>query len=164
MLFRSNSLAEIVATADVLATTPLTVGPSDVDINLPTCLVLNAQSVPTIVTAPADANAVVGQQVYFACSARGGDLRYQWQRNGVDLAGETFSTLTLTARLADDGARYACVVRNSLGSATSTAGTLHVSPATVPVIEEQPGNATVAPGEVVRFTVTALGSAPLSYQ
>jgi len=161
---RKSSLAEVVATSAALSTPPVVVGPSDVDITLPACLVLDAQAVPTITTAPVDRTAVVGQQVYFSCSARGGDLRYQWQRNGVDIAGETFSTLTLSARLADDGARYACVVRNGLGSVTSTAGTLHVSAATVPVIDDQPVSVSTTVGSTATFIASALGSSPLTYQ
>lgn len=161
---RKNSLAEIVATKDPLSSTPITVGPSGVDITLPACLVLDAQTAPVITTPPTDRSAVVGQQVYFNCAARGGDLHYQWQRNGVDLPGQTFGTLSLIAGLDDDGARYACVVRNSLGSATSTAATLHVSPATAPVIDEQPRSVSTTVGSTAMFSATALGSDPLSYQ
>ncbi|MCS7089717.1 MAG: PA14 domain-containing protein [Verrucomicrobiota bacterium] len=35
---------------------------------------------------------------------------YQWQRNGVDLPGRTGSTLSFVAMMADNGARYRCVV------------------------------------------------------
>jgi len=35
---------------------------------------------------------------------------YQWQRNGVDLPGRTGPTLNLVASMADNGARYRCVV------------------------------------------------------
>lgn len=161
---RKGSLAEVVATSANLSSTPLIVGPSDTDITLPSCLVLDAPAVPTIAIAPADRTAVEGQQVYFNVSARGGELRYQWQRNGVDLAGETFSTLNLTARLADDGARYTCVVSNSLGRVTSAAGVLHASAATVPVIDEQPVSASALVGGTVTFVASALGSGPLSYQ
>ncbi|NGO40468.1 hypothetical protein G4L39_13855, partial [Limisphaera ngatamarikiensis] len=36
---------------------------------------------------------------------------YQWQRNGVDLPGRASPTLSFVATMADNGARYRCVVR-----------------------------------------------------
>lgn len=35
---------------------------------------------------------------------------YQWQRNGVDMAGRTAPNLSFDAALADDGAKYRCVI------------------------------------------------------
>jgi Carboxypeptidase regulatory-like domain len=161
---RKNSLAELLATQAERSTPAVTVGPSATDITLPTCLVLGDNAAPKLVASPVDRTVVAGQYVYFRVFASGGGLRYQWQRNGVDLPGETFDTLGFNASLADDGASYTVVVRNSLGQVTSTAAVLHVNPATLPVINESPRNASALVGDTASFTATVVGSAPLSYQ
>src|SRR5213076_314026 len=63
------------------------------------------------------------------------------------------------------GSTYRVVVGNSAGSATSNAATLTVSAAAAaPTITTQPANQTVTTGQTAAFTVTATGTAPLSYQ
>ena len=161
---RKNSLAELLAMAGDRSSTAVTVGPSATDITLPNCLVLADAAAPQILGTFADRTVVAGQQAYFRVVASGSALRYQWQRNGADLPGETFDTLNLTARLADDSARYTCVVRNSLGQVTSAAAVLHVSAATLPVITEAPRSTSALVGATASFSATVTGSAPLSYQ
>jgi hypothetical protein len=58
------------------------------------------------------------------------------------------------------------VVSNGIGTATSSAAILTVNAAasTAPSITVQPANQTVTAGLTATFTVTASGSAPLSYQ
>lgn len=161
---RRNSLAELFALQGSRYTPALTVGPSATDITLPNCLVLADASAPVLLGSPTDRSVIAGQYAYFRVTAGGSALRYQWQRNGVDLPSETFDTLGLTARLADDGARYSCVVRNSLGQVTSSAAVLHVNPATLPVIVEPPRSASALVGDTASFSATVSGSALLSYQ
>ena len=65
----------------------------------------------------------------------------------------------------DNGALFTVVVSNSAGSVTSNAATLTVNPAPVaPSITTQPANQTVTAGQTATFSVTATGTAPLSYQ
>ncbi|MBI3349541.1 MAG: immunoglobulin domain-containing protein [Burkholderiales bacterium] len=161
---RKNSLAELLATAGDRSSATVPVGPSATDITLPNCLVLADAAAPKLLGTLVDRTVVAGQQAYFRVNASGSALRYQWQRNGADLPGETFDTLNLTARLADDGARYSCVVRNGLGQVTSAAAVLHVNPATLPVITESPRSTSALVGATASFTATVAGSAPLSYQ
>ena len=69
-----------------------------------------------------------GGNVAFAVSAVGTPpLAYQWRRDGVELAGEEGSTLTVNATLADVGL-YDCVVTNDFGAATSDAAVLGIRP------------------------------------
>jgi hypothetical protein len=57
------------------------------------------------------------------------------------------------------------VASNSAGSATSSAATLTVNAATVaPSITTQPLSQTIIAGQTATFSVTATGTAPLSYQ
>jgi hypothetical protein len=161
---RKNSLAELFALQGGRYTPVQTVGPSATDITLPNCLVLADASAPVLLGSPTDRAVMAGQYAYFRVVAGGSALRYQWQRNGVDLPGETFDTLGFTARLADDGARYSCVVSNSLGQVTSAAAVLHVNPATLPVITASPASTSAIAGDTASFTATVSGSAPFSYQ
>jgi glucose/arabinose dehydrogenase len=84
---------------------------------------------PAITTPPASLTVGTGQSATFSVSASGSaPLSYQWQRNGIDLAGATATDYTLaSAQPADSGSLFRCVVTNALGSATSTAATLTVS-------------------------------------
>ncbi len=65
----------------------------------------------------------------------------------------------------DNGAQFTVVVTNAAGSVTSNAATLTVNPAPVaPSITTQPASQTVTAGQTATFSVTATGTAPLSYQ
>ncbi len=84
---------------------------------------------PTITTQPANASVATGQSASFAVVAAGtAPLAYQWQRNGVDVAGATAASYTTPATVAgDSGATFRAVVSNSAGTATSNSATLTVT-------------------------------------
>jgi len=86
---------------------------------------------PTITTQPEDQSVTAGQTATFSVTAAGtATLSYQWQRNGVDLAGATSSSYTTpTTTSADSGATFRVIVTNSIGSATSSSVTLTVTSA-----------------------------------
>ena len=88
-----------------------------------------ASQAPTITTHPANQTVGVGQPATFTVAASGtAPLSYQWQRNGVDIAGATSSSYTLaSAQTADSGARFRARVTNAAGSATSNEATLTVT-------------------------------------
>jgi hypothetical protein len=122
---------------------------------------------PTITTQPANQTVTAGQTVTFTVVAGGtAPLSYQWQKNGVSIAGATSSSYTTPATTtADSGSSFTVVVSNSAGTVTSAAATLTVNAAPVaPTITTQPANQTVTAGQTVTFTVVAGGTAPLSYQ
>jgi hypothetical protein len=76
-----------------------------------------------------------GETARFTASTRLGST-YQWRRNGVDIAGATSSTYTLTgANVGDDDAQFTVVVHNSGETATAT-GVLRVSPLPAVVFED----------------------------
>src|SRR5436190_14187100 len=65
----------------------------------------------------------------------------------------------------DSGAQFTVVVSNAASSVTSNAAALTVNAALVaPTITTQPASQTVSVGQTATFTVTATGTAPLSYQ
>ena len=87
-----------------------------------------AMTAPGISTHPASASVVSGQSVTFRVTASGSaPLAYQWQRNGVNIAGATSATYTFTAATADNGALYRVLVSNGAGSVLSSSATLTVS-------------------------------------
>ncbi|HXU82349.1 MAG TPA: carbohydrate-binding protein, partial [Polyangia bacterium] len=71
----------------------------------------------------------VGQSVTFTVGASGsGTLTYQWQRNGANISGATSPSFTLASpQLSDSGAGFRCMVKNSVGTATSNTATLTVT-------------------------------------
>lgn len=126
-----------------------------------------APSAPAITSQPVNQTVSAGATASFSVTATGtAPLTYQWRRNGVAITGATASTYTTPATtLADNGATFSVVVSNSAGSATSAIATLTVSSApSAPSITTQPANATVTEPATASFTVTASGTAPLSYQ
>ena len=88
-----------------------------------------ASQAPSIGTHPRSQSVSAGQPVTFSVAASGtAPLRYQWQRNGVNIAGATGSSYTLaSATLSDNGATFRAVVSNGFGSATSNSATLTVA-------------------------------------
>jgi hypothetical protein len=131
-------------------------------------LTVNTASVaPTITVQPTNQTVMAGQTATFSVTATGtAPLSYQWQKNSVNISGATSATYTTPAEtVADNGAKFDAVVSNTAGSQTSTMATLTVNAAAVaPTITVQPANQTVTAGQTATFSVTATGTAPLSYQ
>jgi hypothetical protein len=111
------------------STAPIVVGPSATDIALPSCLIERGvnNTAPSFITAPASVSAQVGETVRFHVMLDGNlPIGLQWLRNGVRMAGETGTGLTVFVTAADNGARYSVVATNGRGTATSAAGVLSV--------------------------------------
>ena len=122
---------------------------------------------PSFTVQPASQSVSAGQSATFTATATGtAPLSYQWKKNGNTIAGATASSYTTAATsVADSGAVFTVVVSNSVGSVTSNSATLTVNPASVaPAITAQPASQSVITGETASFSVTATGTAPLSYQ
>jgi len=131
-------------------------------------LTVNAATVaPTITTQPVNQTVTAGQTATFTVAAGGtAPLKYQWQKNGVNIAGATATSYTTPVTATpDSGSAFDVVVSNTAGSVTSAAVTLTVNAAPVaPTIKTQPVNQTVTAGQTATFTVAAGGTAPLKYQ
>ncbi len=120
---------------------------------------------PSITVQPADQSINAGQTATYSVTATGtAPLSYQWQKNGTAIAGAISSSYTTPAETtADSGATFAVVVTNSAGSVTSRAARLTVS-AVAPAITVQPADQSINAGQTATYSVTATGTAPLSYQ
>ncbi len=132
-------------------------------------LTVNAAPVPpSITTQPAAVTVTAPAAATFSVVATGdAPLTYQWRRNGVNVAGATSATYTKTPTsvATDNGATYSVVVTNGAGSATSASALLTVNPTPVaPSITAQPASTTVTMPAAATFSVTATGTAPLTYQ
>ena len=121
---------------------------------------------PSISTQPTSQTVTVGQTATFSVMAAGTTpLSYQWQMGTTAITGATSATYTTPAATsAESGSQFSVVVSNAVGSMTSNPATLTVNPATAPLITQQPTNQTVTAGQTATFSVTATGTAPLSYQ
>ena len=127
----------------------------------------STESAPRIVSQPVNNIQLIGQPASFWVTATGAaPMRYQWQKNGVDIPDATANWFTTPATtLADNGAAFRAVVRNGSGRAASAPATLTVNaPSAGPAITTQPADQAVIAGQPARFRVAAAGASPLGYQ
>ena len=125
---------------------------------------LTVNTAPLITSQPANQTVNAGQTASFSVTASGpGTLTYQWSKNGTAIVGATSSTYTTPATvIGDSGSHFTVTVTNSSGSVTSGPATLTVN--TAPTITTPPADQTVTAGQTASFSVTASGTAPLTYQ
>lgn len=119
---------------------------------------------PTISSQPASQTVATGQTATFSVTATGtGTLTYQWKKNGTAISGATSASYTTPATAAsDNGAVFTVTITGTSGSVTTSGATLTVN--APPSITTQPVSQTVLAGQTATFTVTAAGTAPLTYQ
>ena len=142
-----NTAGEVLSNAALLTVNPAPIAP-----------VITGQPQPVTVSA--------GQTAQFSVTATGtAPLAYQWQRNGVNIAGSTAANCSVVNAQSANMGSYRVIVSNAAGSVTSTAATLTVNPAVqLPVVLTQPAAATRTVGQSVTFTIAASGSGSLAYQ
>ena len=124
-------------------------------------------SAPTITTQPASQSVNEGSSVSLSVVATGDPApTYQWQKDGVDIAGATSATYTIASATGANSGSYRVIATNSEGSDTSNTATLAVNPTTptAPVIVTQPQPVTVVDGGSATFTVVATGNPAPGYQ
>ena len=126
-------------------------------------LTVSSGDVPPNITGPTDQTVVQGSNGTFTASVSGlpvPDL--QWRENGVDLAGQTGPSLTLTnIQYAQNGFVYSLMASNSAGLATNSATLTVLVP---PAITNQPVNLVVTNTQTATFTVGATGVPSPAYQ
>ena len=74
---------------------------------------------PTILAQPVDQAVTVSANAPFSVQAVNGDS-YQWQSNGIDIEGQTNSTLTVANVGVNDAGSYSCNVSQNGGDAVPT--------------------------------------------
>ncbi len=130
---------------------------------------------PSISLQPQGKSVAAGAAVTFSVTATGtAPLQYQWYKdgvklvNGANISGATATTLKLAKASPSDAGKYYVVVSNGTPPAAVSAYaslTVVSDPAPAPPrIVTPPSSQTAAAGASTTFTVTATGTAPLSYQ
>jgi len=111
-------------------TNRVTVGAAQRDLNAgnnASEIVVETEIPPSITLHPVSVAVTNGETVMFTGEATGAPpLRYQWQRNGVSLAGATNTTLVLSNVTANNSGRYRLQAANRVGVAHSDEAILRV--------------------------------------
>ncbi len=123
-------------------------------------IIYTTDSAPTITGQPKNTTVAQGAATQLSITTTGSaPLVYQWQKNGINIAGATSATYPINqATLADSG-RYAVVVSNTVGSVTSQTATISVTiPNALPTVTiTTPISHTLyRAGEVMPFSGTAV--------
>jgi hypothetical protein len=124
-------------------------------------------SAPSVIdgdeTHPQSQLARVGDTVSFHAGSEGvAPMRYQWRYMDAPLAGETNETLTLTSVNLPDEGDYSVVVYDATGRIQSNPAYLFVVGA--PQILIQPDDRVAFVGSSSAMSVSAIGTAPTTYQ
>ena len=121
---------------------------------------------PSITAQPSGQTVAEGLTATFTVAATGSaPITFQWQKNSSDIGGATSSSYTTPVLTpADSGSRYRCVVTNPYGNVTSNEVLLSVTRVLAPTVTVDPANQAVQDGQPASFSVTATGTAPLTYQ
>jgi hypothetical protein len=89
----------------------------------------------SILVPPKDQTVEAGNPASFSVLVSGiPPFAYQWQHNGVALAGATSSQLTLPSTSTNDVGSYSVVVTNGYSSLTSSSAQLTVTPGATPPV------------------------------
>lgn len=116
---------------------------------------------PTITVQPVSVlGAYAGTTVNFSVSASGGNLAYQWYRNGTAINGATSPSLARTASTPSIGS-YSVAVTNTLGTEWSDDAVLDLRPP--PQVSGGPSEP-ARPGDSVQFAADYDGPTPTAYQ
>jgi len=118
----------------------------------------------SVTSQPQSVAACSGEPATFSVAASGsGTFSYQWRRNTVDIIGAVGSSYTIPSVATSDAASYDCEITSDCGgTATSNAATLTINQG--PIVLTQPESLTLDEGQTAVFNISAIGTAPFSYQ
>lgn len=115
-----------------------------------------------ITTQPENVETCLNSNVFFTVTAAGNNLSFQWFKDGINLSGETGSTLVINNIQNTHAGNYTCVVSNSCGrTVTSVPAALSISESVS--ITLQPSDIRLCEGDNAVFTTQAAGDG-LLYQ
>ncbi len=118
---------------------------------------------PVFLADPQPQTVIAGSSLTLSALADGTPVvRYQWQRFGTNLPGATATNLVLNNAQPAQAGDYTLIASNFVGTTTSLVA--QVTVLVPPRITVQPTNQSANFGSSVTLTVTATGTAPLSYQ
>lgn len=126
-------------------------------------LTVHLSSAPEMRRQPASQEVREGEPVTFMVEAQSTPSpAYQWQKDGIALAGATNPVLKIAAVRPADAGSYDVVISNLRGRVVSEAATLEVRPPATRILA-QPAHASATPGSGVSLHVSAAGT-NLTYQ
>jgi len=99
----------------------------------PAVIVVTPVTPPSISQAPTGRTLYAGGNLNLTVVATGGQLVYQWQKNGAPIAGATGPSYSVSNVTTNDAGAYLVTITNSLGSASA-------GPVTVTVASPTPGS------------------------
>lgn len=124
---------------------------------------INTPVIGAVSAQPQSQTVDAGTPVTFSVSATSASpLTYQWQFEGVNIAGATNSSYTIQSVGPADAGQYKVIVKNKDGNTPSAPATLTVN--TTPALAGPLVSQVVDAGSSVSFAPTASGGHPLSYQ
>jgi hypothetical protein len=116
-------------------------------------------SAPFFTYEPESLTAYSGQDLYLSAGVDGTPpFTYQWRKDGTNLPGANWSSLTLTNISLADAGSYTLVVSNSLDGIESSNAVLTVILSVAPVITRHPRSLEVAEGVNTWMEVEATGT------
>lgn len=118
----------------------------------------------TRITAPPVAvRACPGKPFALSAAAAGENLRYQWQKDGVNVAGATAASYSVAAADSQSTGKYRLVATGDCGTVTSAeAEVTFVNPASI--LSQPPAKVVVNIGQQLIIRVVAAGEIPLAFQ
>lgn len=118
---------------------------------------------PFITNQPDIITKIAGEEAVFAVEVTGSPpLFYQWKYFGIDIPGETNSTLRIPHVTANDEGFYSVLIANKYGFVNSSDIMLTVL--YPPLITQHPQSVSLKSGDALYLMVDAHGTEPLSYQ
>jgi hypothetical protein len=118
---------------------------------------LGLGAAPTLVSGPASQAVAPGSNATFSVTAVGTtNFSYQWQRDGLNVAGGTNASLTVTNAQAAQAGSYRVIVSNVVGVVTSAPSAV-LTVQLAPEIVKSPVSETVLLGQPAALAVTAGG-------
>ncbi|MFC0019296.1 immunoglobulin domain-containing protein [Roseibacillus persicicus] len=118
-----------------------------------------------IVEHPSLVAAEVGESASFSVDAvSSGTIAYQWRKDGVDLPGETGSTLTVGSLAPSDSAFYDVVVTNTETNLTLPSNLAELIVLGAPEVRESPASKTLIVGDGITLQPKFYASSPYTLQ
>ncbi len=118
---------------------------------------------PSFTTQPATQSVTIGATVTFTAAAVGAPApTLKWQKNGIDIPGQTSTSLVLNNVTTLDSAIYRAVATNIVSTTNSNDATLTVN--VPPAFTSQPQSQGVVPGANFNLTAVVTGSPAPSLQ
>ncbi|MCK4921607.1 MAG: hypothetical protein KAS71_11210, partial [Bacteroidales bacterium] len=122
---------------------------------------LTVEELIVITNPPTSKQECPGNNTSFSVAVTGTNPTYQWQKDNVDIDGETNPTLSLNDVDSNDDANYKCIITGSCNTVTSALATLTIWEEVS--ITANPANVETCEGNIADFNVTASGS-NMTYQ